>query len=60
MIRSLCGRANAVGAAIDEMQWEDVVGTLAGDDTILVVPRRRAMRDGVLHRLHELMEGRAP
>ncbi|HXX38179.1 MAG TPA: arginine repressor [bacterium] len=60
VIRTLTGRANAVAAAIDEMQWEDVVGTVAGDDTILVVPRRHAMRDRVLHRLRELMEGRVP
>ncbi|HLJ61157.1 MAG TPA: arginine repressor [bacterium] len=60
VIHTLTGRANAVAAAIDEMQWDDVVGTVAGDDTILVVPRRRAMRDRVLLRLRDLMEGRAP
>jgi len=60
VVHTLTGRANAVAAAIDEMQWEDVVGTVAGDDTILVVPRRRAMRDRVLLRLRNLMEGRAP
>ena len=60
VIHTLTGRANAVAAAIDEMQWEEVVGTVAGDDTILVVPRRRAMRDRVLTRLRNLMEGRTP
>jgi len=60
VIHTLTGRANAVAAAIDEMQWDDVVGTVAGDDTILVVPRRRAMRDRVLLRLRDLMEGRVP
>lgn len=60
VVRTLTGRANAVAAAIDEMQWEDVVGTVAGDDTILVVPRRRALRDRVLARLRRLVEGHAP
>ncbi len=60
VIHTLTGRANAVAAAIDEMQWDDVVGTLAGDDTILVVPRRRAVRDRMLLRFRRLMEGRAP
>jgi transcriptional regulator of arginine metabolism len=60
VIHTLTGRANAVAAAIDEMQWDDVVGTVAGDDTILVVPRRRAMRDRVLRRLRDLMDGRMP
>ncbi len=60
VVHTLTGRANAVAAAIDEMQWEDVVGTVAGDDTILVVPRRRAARDRVLEKLHRLMEGKPP
>ena len=60
VVHTLTGRANAVAAAIDEMQWEDVVGTVAGDDTILVVPRRRAVRGRVLLRLHRLMEGKPP
>jgi transcriptional regulator of arginine metabolism len=60
VVHTLTGRANAVAAAIDEMRWEDVVGTVAGDDTIIVVPRRRAQRDRVLGRLRRLMEGRLP
>jgi transcriptional regulator of arginine metabolism len=60
VVHTLTGRANAVAAAIDEMQWEDVVGTVAGDDTILVVPQRRSVRDRVLIRLHRLMEGKPP
>jgi transcriptional regulator of arginine metabolism len=58
VVRTLTGRANAVGAAIDEMRWDDVVGTVAGDDTILVVPRRRAVRNPLLLRLRRLVEGR--
>ncbi len=58
VVHTLAGRANAVGAALDEMRWDDVVGTVAGDDTIVVVPRRRAARDHVLLRLRRLVEGR--
>jgi len=58
VVHTLTGRANAVAAAIDEMRWNDVVGTVAGDDTIVVVPRRRAMRDRVVLRLRRLLEGR--
>lgn len=57
VIHTLTGCANAVAEAIDEMRWEDVVGTVAGDNTILLVPRRRASRDRVLLRLRELAEG---
>lgn len=33
------GMANAACAAFDTMQWDGVVGTLAGDDTIFVLLR---------------------
>jgi transcriptional regulator of arginine metabolism len=57
VVRTLTGRANAVAAAMDEMRWDDVVGTVAGDDTILVVPRRRPARDRILARLRALIAG---
>lgn len=60
VIHTLTGRANAVAAAIDEIQWDEVVGTVAGDDTILVVPRRRTARDHLLLRFRRLMEGKTP
>ena len=31
--------ANAVCAAMDTLTWEDVLGTIAGDDTILVIAK---------------------
>ncbi len=60
VVHTLAGRANAVAATIDEIQWPEVVGTIAGDDTILIVPRRRTVRDRLLVRLRRLMEGYAP
>lgn len=39
LIRTLPGHANSVAAALDQMRVSEVLGTIAGDDTILVVPR---------------------
>jgi transcriptional regulator of arginine metabolism len=36
------GTAPAIGRALDEVEHADVVGTLAGDDTVLVVARTNA------------------
>jgi transcriptional regulator of arginine metabolism len=36
------GTAPAIGRALDEVEHPDVVGTLAGDDTVLVVARTNA------------------
>lgn len=37
VIRTLSGSANVAGEAIDSMRWPEVVGTLSGDNTILVI-----------------------
>jgi len=37
VIKTLPGTAQAVAAAIDNTKWADIIGTVAGDDNILVV-----------------------
>jgi transcriptional regulator of arginine metabolism len=50
VLHSPPGEANRVAVAIDRLAWPDVVGTLAGDDTIFlavkdVVAQRRVLRE---------------
>lgn len=40
VIHTLKGAAQTVAAAIDWEEWPEVVGTLAGDDTILIIVRQ--------------------
>ncbi|MDD2420828.1 MAG: arginine repressor [Heliobacteriaceae bacterium] len=37
VVKTLPGHAHAVAAAIDGSQWPEVIGTVAGDDTIVIV-----------------------
>ncbi len=37
VIKTIVGSAQPVAAALDETDWPEVVGTIAGDDTILIV-----------------------
>ncbi len=53
LIRTLPGHANSVAAALDHMKVTGILGTIAGDDTILVVPRDRVTRAKLLAGLHE-------
>jgi len=39
LIRTLPGHASSVASALDNLRVREVLGTIAGDDTILVVPR---------------------
>lgn len=39
VIKTYAGMGNAAGAAVDSMHLEGVVGSLAGDDTLLIIAR---------------------
>lgn len=39
IIKTYSGMADAICAAMDSMEWDGVLGTIAGDDTILVVTK---------------------
>jgi transcriptional regulator of arginine metabolism len=54
VVRTLKGAAPTVGAALDWEEWPEVLGTLAGDDTILVVVRDPSARAEVEERLRRL------
>ena len=38
VIRTLAGRAQGVAHFIDRMNKEEIIGTIAGDDTVLIIP----------------------
>ena len=39
VVKTYAGMANAFAAALDSMKLKDVLGTLAGDDTVLIIVR---------------------
>ncbi|RXI99523.1 transcriptional regulator ArgR [Anaerobacillus alkaliphilus] len=39
VMKTLPGNANAVGALIDNLDWNEILGTICGDDTILIICR---------------------
>ncbi|NIM49411.1 MAG: arginine repressor [Gemmatimonadales bacterium] len=54
VLRTPAGSANAIASAIDRQGWKDVVGTVAGDDTILIIARSERARRGVTTRIRKL------
>jgi transcriptional regulator of arginine metabolism len=46
VVRTHPGTAHTIGAALDAAQWEEVAGTVAGDDTIFIATEgaRQAIR----------------
>lgn len=54
VVKSLAGTAGAVCTAVDSMELPSVVGTLAGDDTIMIVARTEADAVRLTRTLKEL------
>lgn len=54
VVRTMTGAAQAVARGIDFEEWAEVLGTIAGDDTILVVLRAARDRDALVARLERL------
>ena len=54
MIRTRPGLANAVAVLIDNHMVGPVLGTIAGDDTILLILREGSTPEGVLEALTPL------
>jgi transcriptional regulator of arginine metabolism len=57
VMRTLPGHANSVASAMDHLRIREVLGTIAGDDTILVVPRNGVAPFRVTRALHARIPG---
>lgn len=55
VLRTSPGNANTLAIAIDQGELSDVVGTVAGDDTVLVITPDAASADSFRQRLLELI-----
>ena len=48
------GNAGPLGIAVDRLAWKEVLGTVAGDDTLLIVVREGARARSVAERIKSL------
>jgi transcriptional regulator of arginine metabolism len=49
------GGAQPLAAAVDSEKWKEVLGTLAGDDTVLIISASRTARAAVQKRIEEML-----
>jgi transcriptional regulator of arginine metabolism len=57
IIRTDPGQAQPLAFAIDRVVWSEIVGTVAGDDTILVISRTERSARMLERRLEQLAKG---
>lgn len=56
VIKTLSGSANVAAEAIDNMRWPEILGTMAGDNTILVVVRANEEAQQIVERFQDILK----
>ena len=55
IIKTLPGSANVAAEMVDSLHWPEILGTLAGDNTILMIVRTAEEVDVILRRIDEML-----
>jgi transcriptional regulator of arginine metabolism len=55
VVKTLPGMAQASGSAVDALKWTDIVGTIAGDDTIMIVCRAEKIAEELVNKLNKMI-----
>ena len=56
VIRTVPGMAMGVAAALDALNWEEILGSIAGDDTVMCVARTLEEASSVAERLKSILQ----
>lgn len=55
VMKTMPGNANAIGALIDNLDWDEILGTICGDDTILIICRTAEDTEELTNRFLEML-----
>ena len=56
VIKTVSGMAMAVAAAVDALEMEEIVGSIAGDDTIMVAVRTVEDTQIIMDKIAEMLK----
>ncbi|AET61525.1 MULTISPECIES: transcriptional regulator AhrC/ArgR [Paenibacillus] len=51
VMKCLPGTANSIAALLDNIEWPEIMGTISGDDTILIICRSEENSEAIVNRL---------
>ena len=55
IIKTVPGMAMAVAAAVDAMQWHEIAGSIAGDDTVMCAVRSKEETVKVMNKIRAIL-----
>lgn len=56
VVKTLPGMAQAAASTVDAMKWTEILGTIAGDDTLIIICRAEIMAEKLVERFEKLRE----
>ncbi|MBP5727893.1 MAG: arginine repressor [Clostridia bacterium] len=58
VVKTLSGSANVAAEALDNLGWDEILGTIAGDNTIFIVAKNEADTMEITNRIRKLTDHR--
>jgi transcriptional regulator of arginine metabolism len=55
VVKTLPGMAQAAASAVDALKWSEIVGTIAGDDTIMIVCRAERIAEELVSKFNRMI-----
>jgi transcriptional regulator of arginine metabolism len=55
VIKTLPGNANTLGVLIDHLGWDDIMGNISGDDTILIICKIKEETPHIVQRFLDML-----
>ncbi len=56
VVKTLNGSANMAAEALDSLHWQEILGSLAGDNTLLLIIREDASASDVVERIQGMIQ----
>ncbi len=54
IVKTLPGMAQAAAATVDSLKWPEIIGTIAGDDTIMIVCRAEKIAEELVNKFNKM------
>ncbi|NSW91363.1 MAG: arginine repressor [Firmicutes bacterium] len=56
VVKTLPGMAQAAASAIDSLKWPEIVGTIGGDDTVMIICRAEMIAEKLVERFNRMVK----
>ncbi len=55
VVKTLAGMAQAAASAIDSLKWQEILGSIAGDDTLIIVCRAEKIAEEIVDKFNKMI-----